>query len=307
MKKVFMISVLFVLVSCSYVSGSERPERMISLGGGGYGGMVGAAAEMMFSRSENQYFRVGLAVTDSKNLYPSQDWRRFAPLYVDGILYFPNNTYVGGGLNYPLKVSDGDIGDIGYQLFYGADIYANERSKIYSELGYSVIRRLSQSPYAGLSFIVGWRYDIILGTAKANAGEKVTSSPASTSNNPSEIIMPSVKDNMGPEMIKEKKAENEGEANANKEPEEIRAVIDTVKVEKVARSMPDAKPMSSIKKRMFHYISKGDTLVKISRKYFLSQAFYKEIAKTNNIRDPNRIVAGNYLLIYPDINDGHPK
>lgn len=163
---VWVLGILFIFLF-SYSVAGERPERAISIGGGVFGGMTSAAAEMLFKLPQgalplnNIYLRVGMAVTDSTNLTPVKDWRRFAPLYIDGILYYSDNLYFGGGLNFPLVVSDDEKGNLGGEVFIGAELIMYPRSKVYTEIGYSIVRRLEYERFEGLHFIVGWRYDIV--------------------------------------------------------------------------------------------------------------------------------------------------
>ena len=178
-KSVFIWVVLFVFVFASVSVASERAERMLSVAGGTFAGMYGAVGEIVFHLSQERfntdslYLRLGLSVTDSKNLSPAQDWRRFMPICIDGVYYLSSNVYAGGGINYPLKVSDSDTGDFGYQAFVGADFKGASRGGIYTELGYSIIRRLNKDPFAGINFVAGWRYDLIPGMPSKKTKEVI--------------------------------------------------------------------------------------------------------------------------------------
>lgn len=52
-------------------------------------------------------------------------------------------------------------------------------------------------------------------------------------------------------------------------------------------------------KEVYHYISVGDTLMRISEKYYRNAWRYMDIAKDNNIEDPDFIRAGRSLRINP--------
>jgi len=162
--------VLLLFVSILPANAAQRAEQMISIGGGYYAGMTGAACDITFKlpklifSSDDLYLRIGIAVTDSTNLTPLKDWRRFAPLYIDGILYIYGNTYIGGGLNFPLMVSDNEKGNLGGEAYFGSEFYVYQRSKVFAEIGYGIVRRLEYERFEGLHFIIGWRYDWV--TAK---------------------------------------------------------------------------------------------------------------------------------------------
>jgi hypothetical protein len=151
----------------------ERPKQMIGLGGGFFGGMSGAMSEMDLLMSEDLYLRVGIAVTDSLNLSPNKDWRRFAPLCFDAVYYFDRNYYFGGGLNYPLKISDDERPSVGGEAFIGLEFPVYDRHRIYGELGYSVAARAVGESFGGLHFLFGWRYEIIPAQKIAKAAEPI--------------------------------------------------------------------------------------------------------------------------------------
>ena len=168
MKKLFVVlaTVVFCL-SLPSAASAERANQMISIGGGCFGNMTAAGAEILYRRpfnffdSDNVYGKMGLAVADSLNIYPAKDWRRFLLLYVDGIIYYSDNAYLGGGLNFPLKVSDDEVGNLGGELYLGVDLPIYHRGKIYAELGYSIVRRINFERYEGVHFMVGWRYELV--------------------------------------------------------------------------------------------------------------------------------------------------
>jgi len=166
--KIFFVlaAVVFCLTLSSDAS-AEMAKQMISIGGGCFGNMTAAGAEILYHRpfnfldSDNIYGKMGLAVADSLNMYPAKDWRRFLLLYVDGIMYYTDNAYFGGGLNFPLKVSDDEVGNLGGEIYLGMDFPFYHRSKIYAELGYSMVRRINFERYEGVHFMVGWRYELV--------------------------------------------------------------------------------------------------------------------------------------------------
>lgn len=182
------LAVVFVSVLCSGAFCVEKGERLLSFGGGAIAGMSGIKGDMAFRLPSDMYFRIGLGLTDSKNL-PSQDWRRFAPLCLDGIYYFAGNVYAGAGLNYPLKVSDDERGDLGTEYFLGADYGLGSSGNIYAELGYSVIRRVDCDAIAGLQFIFGWSYGLSPVRVPEKTGAVETQAPmvASLTTAPPEV------------------------------------------------------------------------------------------------------------------------
>jgi len=190
MKKVFFVlaAVVFCLSLSTAVS-AEKATQMISIGGGCFGNMTAAGAEILYRRpfnffdSDNVYGKMGLAVADSLNMYPTKDWRRFLLLYVDGIIYYSDNAYLGGGFNFPLKVSDDDVGNLGGELYLGADFPIYHRGKIYTELGLSMVRRINYERYEGIHFIVGWRYELVPASA--------TKKEAASEIQPAKLVIPS--------------------------------------------------------------------------------------------------------------------
>jgi hypothetical protein len=167
----FVLAVAVFCLSLSIAASAEMAGQMISIGGGCFGGMTGAAAEILYHRpfnfldSDKIYGKMGLAVADSLNIYPTKDWRRFLLLYIDGVMYFYGNTYLGGGLNFPIKVSDDEVGNLGGEVYLGMDLPIYHRGKIYAELGYSIVRRLNFERYEGVHFMVGWRYELVPASA----------------------------------------------------------------------------------------------------------------------------------------------
>ncbi|MFH1683974.1 MAG: PorV/PorQ family protein [Candidatus Margulisiibacteriota bacterium] len=71
-----------------------------------------------------------------------------------------------------------------------------------------------------------------------------------------------------------------------------------VKLEIRETPAPIAKPVDEVEKKyVYHYVSRGETIFTISRKYYGNARFYKDIARLNNIKNVNRIVSGRYLKI----------
>ena len=181
-----LVLVLLSIFSVASAGGSFAGAgalQMISVGGGYFGSMAAVEAEMlyllpkgMFPVNSDTYLKVGIALADSKNLSPEKDWRRFAALYVDGVLPLTGMVYIGGGLNYPLKVSDGEVGNLGGEAYFGANFYAYDRNNIYAEAGYGVMRRMWYDRFEGFDFIFGWRYELTP-APKEKAGEGKISEP----------------------------------------------------------------------------------------------------------------------------------
>jgi len=61
--------------------------------------------------------------------------------------------------------------------------------------------------------------------------------------------------------------------------------------------MQEAKPAAAAGQVVYHYVVMGDTLISISRKYFGSPAYYREIAMMNGINDPSELRQGMILKI----------
>jgi len=164
--KIFVLSMLFVAVAVSFSFPAQRAERMTGIGAGFFAGMSGISGELLFHvpaarfNTNDLYIRIGMAMTDSVNLTPGQSWRRFTPLYADGICYFTDDAYFGAGLNVPLKVSDDETGNMGGQLFLGSDLKIDPLGKMYGELGYSTLNMLGSKSFAGLYLTFGWRCDL---------------------------------------------------------------------------------------------------------------------------------------------------
>lgn len=89
------------------------------------------------------------------------------------------------------------------------------------------------------------------------------------------------------------------------------SVIDTVYKEEQPEKNSDTnntgKTIDSSNKDSSRYTVKaGDSLAKISKKFYNDPGKYKLIMDANNIKDPNRITVGQVLII-PGIGDSKPK
>ena len=117
---IFVGLLLFSLGLCSSSFASQVAQLSAGVNGGMFAGMYGLGGDVLIKMPvmglDSTYLKLGLAITDSKNLFPAQQWKRFYPLMVDGVMFFNDRFYAGGGINYPLMVSDGSIGNIGDQV-----------------------------------------------------------------------------------------------------------------------------------------------------------------------------------------------
>jgi len=59
----------------------------------------------------------------------------------------------------------------------------------------------------------------------------------------------------------------------------------------------EEKPKTAGRNIVYHDVVMGDTLMNISRKYFGTPVYYKEIAKMNNIADTGHLTQGSSLMI----------
>jgi len=215
-KKFGLMVVFVVFVSCA--SFAQRPHIYIGLGGGLFGGMSAAAGEFGFRTGDNSYLRIGLPVTDSLNLSPEKDWRRFGLLNIDCIFYFSDDSYFGAGLNYPWKISDKEKPGPGGEIFFGREVYISQRGKIYGEIGYGVASRAVGDPFAGLLLFVGWRYDLI------PAKENITSD-ASIKN---EISTQELKIDLPVASISTPEPENKNDAGVRRLEQELNVVAQSI-------------------------------------------------------------------------------
>ena len=165
MRRTGILGLIFLLILSYAALSADQFERTLGLGGGVFAGMSGIKGDLSFClpgmlNMDNFYLSIGLAYTDSKNLSPKQEWRKLLPLSLDGIFYLSENAYIGGGLNYPLIVSDNETPDNGSEIFLGAEFKMDPTKRIYAEVGYSIVRMVNKSPFKGASFILGLRHDI---------------------------------------------------------------------------------------------------------------------------------------------------
>lgn len=65
-----------------------------------------------------------------------------------------------------------------------------------------------------------------------------------------------------------------------------------------AVSMPEAEAV----KRVFHYVSVGDTLSEIAEKYYGNHYSYHKLAELNDLKDPDLIIAGQWLKVPYKLN-----
>jgi hypothetical protein len=65
---------------------------------------------------------------------------------------------------------------------------------------------------------------------------------------------------------------------------------------------PTPAPKPETAKRLFHYVSSGDTIIKIAEKYYGDWYSYHKLAELNEIKDPNLIVKGEWLIIPYKLN-----
>jgi len=165
MKKVLLVVSLFIFcVSVPMVSSAvERSPLRIGAGACYIGGTPGVAIDMLSELGvKDLYLRVGLGYTDTKSLSVTEDKdnRKFLPLFVDAVYYLDKNSYIGGGLNFPLKVSDSDVGSFGVDLYLGMENDIGIPAKLISEIGYSSLNRLGKDNFEGLWLMVGLRFDL---------------------------------------------------------------------------------------------------------------------------------------------------
>ena len=201
-----------------------------------------------------------------------------------------------------LKVSDDETGELGYEVFLGTDFKVSPRGKIYTEVGYSVLRRLNKDPFAGLHFIAGWRYDLV------------------------QVYEVSLVDSDAPVtkiVVDDVVAEGEGRKEIKKDPRYVASIekkLDEVlnKIMELEDRLEHTKGTAEVAKAeiykdpqvykgkleenlgkgvIYHYVASGDTLTHISVRYFEVPWVYDEIAKMNNIEDPNLILVGTYIKI----------
>jgi hypothetical protein len=172
-KKMRLIfGLLLVALVASVSSAAIKTELGLSTGAGLYSGMYGVGGDILWRtpqalEDDNLYIRSGMAVTDSRNL---STWRQFAPVYVDGLFYINKNLYAGAGLNYPVKVSDGDTGALGWQSYLGGQRNLWD-GDLFVELGYSSLRRTGQASFDGSRIMGGYRHNLATVVVADKPGE----------------------------------------------------------------------------------------------------------------------------------------
>ena len=257
--QIFSLLFLFVFILSSASFSAQKTQLAFGMGAGVYAGGYSAQGDLLYRMPkmfglDDVYLRSGVAYVDTKNLSPAQNWRKFAPLYIDGMKYLADNIYVGAGLNYPLKVSDGETGNVSGQIYLGADLAAGP-GKFYGEAGYSILRIKDNPSFKGLHAMLGYRYDYWTFFV--------------------------------PDKVKRVKPRPEPV---------IREVVEIKEEVEIIRPMPRrARPNIIIYKIVW-----GDTLADISEKYLGDAKLYPDLAKLNNIEDPDLIYEGNTLKI--DLN-----
>lgn len=160
---------LFIVVFCVFVPSAiaaGRPDQVLSIGAGYFGGMLGGSSDFMLHvprsllGTNDLYIRGGLAGTDSHVVSPAKAWHTFLSLYVDAVYYFNEDKYIGAGLNYPIRVSDNKTGDTGSEIYFGMDMNISIIGKTYIEAGWGSLRLTNGDQYEGLQCMIGWRYDL---------------------------------------------------------------------------------------------------------------------------------------------------
>ena len=163
MRKAKIFGLIFWFALSSLAFSAEKTQRAIGVGGGLFAGMYGIGADMTFRlpKLKDSCLKVGLAVTDSKNACPelTKDWRRYAPLCIDGIHYFNNNLYIGAGMNYPLIISDREKPALGWEAYFGTDKKIG-KGKIFIEAGCGELKRENKPSFTGGQVMLGYRYDL---------------------------------------------------------------------------------------------------------------------------------------------------
>jgi hypothetical protein len=157
MKKFVILTLLLFFFSLSACA--EKPDYQWGFSGGLNAGMIGIGANVTVRllMIQNSFLRLGAQVTDSYNLYPVKDWRRFAPVTLDYIYYFYDEVYVGGGLNVPVKVSDQKTAAPGKQFFMGIESEVFDY-RIFFEAGYSELNIKDAHSFNGTYLMLGYRY-----------------------------------------------------------------------------------------------------------------------------------------------------
>jgi hypothetical protein len=275
---IFCLVSAFILVLSHQVFSAELTQISAGVGVGAYAGGFAVSGDMLYRMPvmgmEKLYMKMGAGYVDTKNLTPSQSWRKLAPIQLDGILYLSDIYYIGGGINYPIKVSDGLEPNWGGQFYIGANHRTGD-GRIYADMGYSVLRIKDHPSFKGLHVIAGYRYDY------------------------AKFFMPDKKPRKRILIVEEKEIVEMAMRNAGLIPAELKP---PVKLKRRPGIVP--RPEPAVKRaptgRFFHYVSVGESLSEISQKYFGTYKMVNKIAAANNIGDPNYVRAGRYLVIDPN-------
>jgi hypothetical protein len=245
---------------------------------GSYAGAYALGGDLIYRMPvlglKRVYLKAGMAIVDTKSLTPTMAWRKFAPLQLDGILYLSDIYYVGGGINYPVKVSDGLTPNWGAQVYIGANHYTGD-GRLYADFGYSVLRIKDHPSFKGMHAMVGYRYDYSITWISEAPREPAPEIP-----------------------VQEEKEVVEMALGSYRAPAEVVPALPPPRVvRRVERAVPKRIVTKPRPNRVFHYVSRGDTLYAISRKYFGNERMAQKIARENGISNPNYIKAGSQLLI----------
>ena len=88
--------------------------------------------------------------------------RRFAPVMFDIVLNFPAGwftgveNYLGGGLNYVVKMTGQTAGTVGGQIFYGIES-EGFGGKLFGEIGWAALRTGFSPSQKGTTILFGYR------------------------------------------------------------------------------------------------------------------------------------------------------
>ena len=103
------------------------------------------------------------ALRTSLGYYQSEDSsRRYVPLQVDAVFYFPPgwftgvHNYLGVGLNYIVLTTGRTSGTIGGQVFYGVES-PGFGGKLFAEMGYGYLRTGFSAAQKGTTLLIGFR------------------------------------------------------------------------------------------------------------------------------------------------------
>jgi hypothetical protein len=135
------------------------------------GGMAGLFAACTTALGEVRFplpYIFGPATSSMRlagGLCQSEDMStRYAPIHVDCILNFPAGwftgveNYLGGGLNYVLRMTGPETGTIGAEIFYGVES-RGFGGMLFGEMGYGALRSTQVPSHRGISVMLGYRRD----------------------------------------------------------------------------------------------------------------------------------------------------